>query len=81
MQIYEELNIGSAKPTQDEMQGIKHYMIDCVSPNERYSVAEYKKQAENCIEEIIKKNRVPIVVGGTRSLHKFTYIWYRISRY
>lgn len=81
MQIYKDLNIGSAKPTQKEMQGIKHYMIDSVLPSERYSVAEYKKQAENCIQEIINKNKTPIVVGGTRSLHKFSYIWYRISRY
>lgn len=48
-----------------EMQGIKHYMLDFVEPNERYSVAEYKKQATDCIKEIIKKGKVPIVVGGT----------------
>lgn len=81
MQIYKDLNIGSAKPTQTEMQGIKHYMIDCILPSRRYSVAEYKKQAEKCIQEIIDKNKNPIVVGGTRTLHKLTYIWYRISRY
>ena len=65
MQIYKELNIGSAKPTIEEMQGIEHYMIDIISPECRYSVAEYKKQAENAIEEIISKEKVPIVVGGT----------------
>ncbi len=48
-----------------EMQGIKHYMLDFVEPSERYSVAEYKKQATSCIKEIIKKGKVPIVVGGT----------------
>lgn len=65
MQIYKEMNIGSAKPTKEERQGIKHYMIDSVSPNERYSVAEYKKQAEQAIEEILQKGKIPIVVGGT----------------
>ncbi|MCI9064183.1 MAG: tRNA (adenosine(37)-N6)-dimethylallyltransferase MiaA [Clostridia bacterium] len=65
MQIYKDMDIGSAKPTQEEMQGIKHYMIDIVSPDKRYSVAEYKKQAEDAIEEILKKGKTPIVVGGT----------------
>ena len=43
MQIYKDMNIGTAKPTPEEMQGIKHYLIDFISPNERYSVADYKK--------------------------------------
>ena len=65
MQIYKDMNIGSAKPTSKEMQGIKHYMIDIVSPEERFSVAEYKKKAENAIDEILSQKKVPIVVGGT----------------
>ena len=65
MQIYKDMNIGSAKVTNEEMQEIKHYMIDCVSPDERFSVAEYKTNAKNAIEEIIKKGKTPIVVGGT----------------
>ena len=65
MQIYKDMNIGSAKPTKEEMQGIKHYMIDIVNPDERFSVAEYKKQAENAIEEILKNGKTPIVIGGT----------------
>lgn len=65
MQIYKDMDIGSAKPTVEEMQGIKHYMIDFVSPEERYNVADYKKQAINAIEEILKKGKKPIVVGGT----------------
>lgn len=65
MQIYKDMNIGSAKPTIEEMQGIKHYLIDEVEPTERFSVAEYKKRAEQAIEEIIKKGKVPIVIGGT----------------
>lgn len=65
MQIYKDMNIGSAKPSLEEMQGIKHYMIDIVSPDKRFSVAEYKKQAEQAIEEILSKGKMPIVIGGT----------------
>ena len=65
MQIYKDMDIGSAKVTIDEMQGIKHYLIDCVLPNERYSVANYKQDAKMAIEEILSKGKVPIVVGGT----------------
>lgn len=69
MQIYKDLDIGSAKPTKEEMQGIKHYMIDFVEPSERYSVAEYKRQAIECIRDVVAKGKQPIVVGGTRSLY------------
>ena len=65
MQIYKDMNIGTAKPTQEEMQGVKHYLIDFVSPNERYSVADYKKDAKKAIKEIIMKRKTPIVDGGT----------------
>lgn len=65
MQIYKDMNIGTAKPSQGEMQGIKHYMLDFVEPDRRYSVAEFKKGAEKAIEEILAKGKVPIVVGGT----------------
>ena len=65
MQIYKDMDIGSAKVTSDEMQGIKHYLIDCVYPNQRYSVANYKQDAKTAIERIIQKGKTPIVVGGT----------------
>jgi len=65
MQIYKDMDIGSAKPTKQEMQGIKHYMIDIVTPEERFSVAEYKKRAEIAIDEILQKGKTPIVIGGT----------------
>lgn len=65
MQIYKYMDIGSAKPTKEEMDGIEHYMLDFVEPNIRYSVADYKKEAETCIEKILEKGKVPIVVGGT----------------
>ena len=65
MQIYKDMDIGSAKPTKEEMQGIKHYIIDEVLPTERFSVARYKQEAEWAIEEILQKGKTPIVVGGT----------------
>ena len=65
MQIYKDMTIGTAKPTPEEMQGIKHYLIDFVLPNQRYSVADYNKDALKAIDEIIKKGKTPIVVGGT----------------
>ncbi|MCR5146499.1 MAG: tRNA (adenosine(37)-N6)-dimethylallyltransferase MiaA [Clostridia bacterium] len=65
MQIYEDMDIGTAKPTMDEMSGIKHYLIGNVSPTIRYSVANYKKDAISAIEEILQKGKTPIIVGGT----------------
>lgn len=65
MQIYKDMNIGTAKITLEEMQGVKHYMIDLLPPNERYSVSSFKKDAEKCIEKIINKGKMPIICGGT----------------
>ncbi len=65
MQIYQEMDIGTAKPTLEERQGIEHYLLDFVSPEERYSVADYKKEAKKAIKAIIEKGKMPIVVGGT----------------
>ena len=65
MQIYKDMNIGTAKPTVEEMDGIPHYLLDFVSPDTRYSVAEFQKDATEKIEEILKKGKTPIIVGGT----------------
>ncbi len=65
MQIYKDMNIGSAKATKEEMQDIPHYLLDFVSPDVRYSVAEYKQQAELTIQDIINRGKFPIIVGGT----------------
>lgn len=65
MQIYKEMDIGTAKVTKDEMQGIKHYLVDFVSPDKRYTVSNFKNDAENAIEEILSKGKIPIIVGGT----------------
>ncbi len=65
MQIYQDMNIGTAKVTPEEMQGIRHYLIDFVSPQERYSVSDFKKEAQKAIDKILANKKVPIVVGGT----------------
>ncbi|MBR2786810.1 MAG: tRNA (adenosine(37)-N6)-dimethylallyltransferase MiaA [Clostridia bacterium] len=65
MQIYESMDIGTAKPTAEEMDGIQHYLVGCISPTVRYSVANFKKDALKAIEEILSKGKTPIIVGGT----------------
>ncbi len=65
MLIYKDMNIGTAKPDEEEMQGIEHYLIDIISPEERFSVSDYKKHAKVAIKEILSKGKVPIIVGGT----------------
>lgn len=63
--IYKGLDIGTAKPTLEEMRGIKHYGLDLVNPDENYSVADFAANAKVWIKEIQDKNKLPIVVGGT----------------
>ena len=65
MQIYRGMDIGTAKPTMEERQGIPHYLIDIVDPDEEYSVAHFQRDAKNCIKEILNRGKVPIVAGGT----------------
>ena len=65
MQIYKDMDIGTAKVTEEEKDGIKHYLIDIISPEERYTVSNFKKDAENAIKEILAKGKIPIIAGGT----------------
>lgn len=65
MQIYKKMDIGSAKVTKEEMRDINHHMIDIVSPEEEFSVADFKNIGEKAIKEIIAKEKLPIIVGGT----------------
>ena len=65
VQVYKEFNIGSAKVTKEEMQGVKHYGIDIKEPNESFSASEYVEYTKKCIEEILAKGKLPIIVGGT----------------
>lgn len=65
MQIYQKLDIGTAKITTAESSGIRHHMVDICAPNEYYSVAQYKKDATAAIREIHSRNKTAIVCGGT----------------
>ncbi len=63
--VYKGFDIGTAKPTLEERDGILHYLIDIVEPEVDYSVGLWAKEAEKCIDEIIFRGKVPIIVGGT----------------
>ncbi|MDD3415780.1 MAG: tRNA (adenosine(37)-N6)-dimethylallyltransferase MiaA [Lachnospiraceae bacterium] len=65
MQIYQFMDIGTAKITKEEMQGVKHYLVDELLPNEEFHVAKFQKMAKEAIEEIYQKGKIPIIVGGT----------------
>ncbi|MDR2590482.1 MAG: tRNA (adenosine(37)-N6)-dimethylallyltransferase MiaA [Oscillospiraceae bacterium] len=65
MQVYTQMDIGTAKPTKTEMGDIFHYMINITQPDEDYSVARYVKEATECVDNIINSGKQPIIVGGT----------------
>ena len=65
MQIYKYMDIGTAKPTLEERQGVPHHLIDIIEPNEKFSVADYKRLAETQIKKAIQKDTIPILAGGT----------------
>ena len=65
MQIYRRMTIGTAKPAPEEMQGIAHHMIDVAEPEENWSVARYVEEAAACVEDILARGKLPVIVGGT----------------
>ena len=65
MQIYRRMTIGTAKPTPEEMQGVPHHMIDVAEPEENWSVARYVEAAAVCVEDILARGKLPVIVGGT----------------
>lgn len=65
MQIYRGMDIGTAKPTPEEMRGVPHHMLDVADPAEDYSVARYVRAASACVDDILSRGRLPIVAGGT----------------
>ena len=65
MQVYRHMDIGSAKVTRDEMEGIPHYLIDILEPTGEFNVAVFKKMAAEAVQEIYSHGSIPIVVGGT----------------
>ena len=65
MQIYRGMDIGTAKPSSDEMGGVPHHMINVADPWEDYSAARYVEEATVCVEDILSRGKLPIIVGGT----------------
>ena len=65
MQIYKHMDIGSAKVSEEEMDGIKHYLIDVINPDIPFSVADFKEYGETALKEILNKAKLPMIVGGT----------------
>ncbi len=65
MQIYRTMDIGTAKPTAEEMQGVPHHMLDVAEPEENYSAARYVEQASACVDDILARGKLPILAGGT----------------
>ena len=65
MQIYRRLDIGTAKPTPEEMQGIRHHMIDIIEPDEDFSVGRYVEMATPIVEDILARGKTAIIAGGT----------------
>lgn len=65
MQVYRHMDIGSAKIRPEEMQGIKHYLVDILEPTQDFNIVMFQKYAKQAIEEIYEKGKVPIMVGGT----------------
>ena len=65
MQVYKDLDIGTAKITKEEMQNIPHHMIDILDLSEEFSVSLFKKLFDNIVHEIYKRDHIPILVGGT----------------
>ena len=65
MQIYRRMDIGTAKPTAEEREGIPHHMIDVAEPEENWSAARYVTAATECVEDIFRRGKRPVIVGGT----------------
>lgn len=65
MQVYRGMDIGTAKPTPEQRARVRHHLIDIVEPEENYSVARYHEDATRAIEEIVSRERLPLLVGGT----------------
>lgn len=65
MQIYKKMDIGTAKPTPEEMDGIPHHLMDFLDPTEEYTLKQYLEDANRCVEDILSRKKLPIIVGGT----------------
>lgn len=65
MQLYRFMNIGSAKPSEEELRKVKHYLVDEIDPREPFSAAQYQKKAKSAVSRIMEKGKLPVISGGT----------------
>ena len=65
MQIYRRMDIGTAKPTEEERCGIPHHLMDFLEPTEEYALKQYLEDADRCVQQILSRGKLPILVGGT----------------
>ena len=71
-QIYKEFDIATAKPSKQEMQGIKHHLIDVVSPEEEFTVANFADKAAEVMRNLFEQGKIPVVAGGTGLYFRIT---------
>jgi tRNA dimethylallyltransferase len=79
VQVYRYLDIGSNKPTKEEMLEVPHHMVDLCDPSEVLSTGDFSRRAADIIHEILARNKVPVVVGGSTmwiEVHYICYIYY-----
>ena len=74
MQVYKKMDIGTAKIMPEEMEGIKHYLVDELDPKEEFHVARFQQMAKDALKEIYAKGKIPLIVGGTDSISKVFYM-------
>ena len=65
MQVYKFMDIGTAKPSPEQLKKVKHYLIDIITPDIQFTTGDFKRKAEECISNIIKSGKIPFLVGGT----------------
>ena len=65
MQIYRHMDIGTAKPTLEEMEGVRHHLIDIIEPGEDFSVGKYVQLADACVQDILSRGKTAVIAGGT----------------
>ena len=65
MQLYRGMEVGTAAPTAEETEGIVHHMVGVADPTENWSVAKYVAEADKCVQDILRRGKLPVLVGGT----------------
>lgn len=65
MQVYQQMDIGTAKIRPEEMDGVVHHLVDVLSPMEEFNIVKFQTMAKACMEEIYRKGKIPVLVGGT----------------